>query len=277
MRGTRKATGFFIAGTDTGVGKTFATCSLAAGLRKRGQKVGVMKPVETGVRSATIDASQSMGQGEINQHDSVLLRNAAQVEDSLDLISPLRFSLPAAPNVAAKFENRQVDLACVRDAFAKLQKRHEILLVESAGGLLSPFDDTRSMADLARILGLPILLVTRAALGAIHHTRACLEAARAHELCIAGVLISHTHFPLAIGEPENLAFLRSELGELLWGELPFAKEIDSNRLAQNAGSDAFRSTQDDREIERGFFWERILRAIRDPLESEFAMHPSSQE
>lgn len=262
MSSINEAAGFFIAGSDTGVGKTVVACALAAGLRRRDFDVGVMKPVETGVGAATLHTLKNAEQGSeaagtqgarvfSAQHDSVSLRDAAQVDDPLELIAPLQFSLPAAPNVAANFENRRVDLERVRAAFAKLEKRHSLLLVESAGGLLSPFDDTRSMADLARELRLPVVLVTRAALGTIHHTRLCLEAARARELHVAGVVISHTHAPLALGEAENLAFLRDELGELLWGELPFAGgSLQTNPLVTDYAN-----------LDSGFFWKPILDAL----------------
>lgn len=304
MSSVNETAGFFIAGSDTGVGKTVVACALAAGLRRRGFDVGVMKPVETGVGAATPDTPKNAEQGRdatgsgsaqtgrnrapnlTGQRDSVSLREAAQVDDPLELIAPLQFSLPAAPSVAAKFESRRVDLERVLAAFAELQKRHALLLVESAGGLLSPFDDERSMADLAGELRLPVVLVTRAALGTIHHTRLCLEAARTRALRVAGVVISHTHGPLALGEAENLAFLRDELGELLWGELPFAPDSLQSFPAQTVRAGASPSTHPTASLrlqpssrvgwlfsanvdfERGLIWERIL-SVLPKLERKF--------
>jgi dethiobiotin synthetase len=201
------ARGWFITGTDTGVGKTVVTCALARALRSRGANVGVMKPIETGV-------------GRDGPLDALALREAAGCDDPLDTICPQQFALPAAPSVAAEAEGRQVDLAAVRSAFARLAARHSPLLVEAAGGLLAPAAAGVTMADLARELGLPLLLVTRASLGTINHTRLAIEAVRARGLPLAGVVISHSSGPLSGADEANCQALRDELGPVLVGEVP---------------------------------------------------------
>ena len=128
--------GLFITGTDTGIGKTLVGCALARGLRRAGVDVGVMKPVETGVTEA-------------GPLDALALRDAAGVQDELELICPLQFTMPAAPEVAAMAEHRHANPDAIRIAFDTLARRHEALLVEGAGGLLVPFDEKRTMADLA--------------------------------------------------------------------------------------------------------------------------------
>lgn len=199
--------GFFVTGSDTGVGKTLVACALVRALRRRGLDVGVMKPIETGVTAA-------------GPADAQALRDAAGAPDPLEAVCPQRFALPAAPNVAAAAEGRAVDLAAVRCAWATLAARHAWLVVEGAGGLLVPIDAQTSMAELARELGLPLLLVVRAALGTINHTRLSLEAAAARGLRVAGVVISHAGEPLSQADDANLAALRQELGRLGIGELP---------------------------------------------------------
>jgi dethiobiotin synthetase len=199
--------GFFVTGTDTGVGKTLVACALAAELRARGLDVGAMKPVETGV-------------GRAGPLDALALAAAAGAGDPLDAVCPQRFALPAAPAVAAAHAGLRVDLGAIRRAFALLTSRHEWLLVEGAGGLLVPLQDDFTMGELARELGLPLLLVARAALGTINHTRLTLEAAAARGLRVAGVVISHGAAPIAAAEAANLAALRSALGRLLHGEVP---------------------------------------------------------
>jgi len=199
--------GVFVTGTDTGVGKTVAACALLRALRARGIDACGMKPIETGV-------------GSDGPLDAIALREAAGAKDELELVCPQRFALPAAPTVAAAAEGRRVDLGAVKHAFAALAARHSHLVVEGAGGLLAPAAEGLSMADLAQELGLPLLLVARASLGTINHTRLALEAAASRGLAVAGVVISHGAAALPAADLANLGELRAELGARLVGELP---------------------------------------------------------
>jgi len=199
--------GVFITGTDTGVGKTFVACALARGLREAGVDVGVMKPVETGVPTE-------------GPEDARALRAAAGVEDPIERICPLRFALPAAPEAAARAEGREASLEPIELAFRELATEHAFMLVEGAGGLLVPFAAGLSMADLARTLGLPLLIVARASLGTINHTLLTLEAAEARELEVLGVVVSHSTGALSQADERNLDVLRRALGPRLVGEVP---------------------------------------------------------
>lgn len=201
------ARGVFVTGTDTGVGKTLVACAIARGLRARGVDVGVMKPIETGV-------------GIEGPRDAIALREAAGASDPLELVCPFAFALPAAPTIAAAVEGREIDLAAIQNAFAELASRHEILVVEGAGGLLVPAAKGASMADLARGFGFPLLVVARAELGTINHTLLTLEAAAARGLAVAGVVVSHSGGALSSADGENLEALREALGETLVGEIP---------------------------------------------------------
>jgi dethiobiotin synthetase len=202
-----RARGFFVSGTDTGVGKTVAACALVRAMIRRGLDVGVMKPIETGV-------------GAEGPLDAQALRSAAAAREPLEEICPQTFALPAAPTVAAASEGRAVEMGAIRDAFARLRARHEWLVVEGAGGLLVPAVRDLSMADLCRELELPLLIVGRAALGTINHTLLTLEAAEARGLPVAGVVISHSGGRLSAADAANLEALRDALGTTLVGEIP---------------------------------------------------------
>jgi dethiobiotin synthetase len=221
--------GFFVSGTDTGVGKTVVACALARALRRRGLEVGVMKPIETGV-------------GEAGPLDAQALRSAAAATEPLEEICPQTFALPAAPTVAAASEGRTVEMGRIREALACLRERHEWLIVEGAGGLLVPAAPGLSMADLCREFGLPLLIAARAALGTINHTLLTLEAAEARGLPVAGVVISHSAGRISEADRANLEALREALGARLVGEIPplregefpGAKSIDLDVLLQRA-------------------------------------------
>jgi dethiobiotin synthetase len=199
--------GFFVTGTDTGVGKTLVACALVRAMRGRGLDVGVMKPIETGV-------------GADGPLDAIALREAAAASEPLEEICPQSFALPAAPTVAAADEGLAVEMEAIRDAFARLRQRHEWLVAEGAGGLLVPAARDLSMADLCRELDLPLLIVGRAALGTINHTLLTLEAAEARRLPVAGVVISHCDGRLSEADRSNLEALRAALGDALVGEIP---------------------------------------------------------
>lgn len=203
---TRSA-GVFVAGTDTGVGKTLVACALVRSLRETGVDVGVMKPCETGV-------------GPEGPLDALALQAAAGAQDPLDDVCPERFALPAAPAVAARAEGRPVDLGRIRAAAGRLRERHSFLVVEGAGGLLVPLEAGFSMLDLARELALPVLLVARGALGTINHTLLSLRALEGRGVPLAGVVLSHGPAPLSAPDAANLAWLREALGARLLAELP---------------------------------------------------------
>jgi dethiobiotin synthetase len=216
--------GLFITGTDTGVGKTVVSCALARGLRSAGIDVGVMKPVETGVP-------------EDGPADALALMRAAEVQDGVELVCPVQFELPAAPQAAALHANQSLDMQRIHKAFNELQARHSFMLVEGAGGLLVPFDEKTNMADLATSLDLPVLIVARASLGTINHTLLSLEACAARDLDLAGVVISHSTGVLTDADARNLELLRTALGEQLIGEIP-PQEDPENVRPEDAGLDA---------------------------------------
>jgi dethiobiotin synthetase len=199
--------GCFVSGTDTGVGKTFVGLALVRALRARGVDVGVVKPIETGV-------------GEAGPLDAIALRAAAGATDPLEDVCPQQFALPAAPTVAAAAERRTVDLGAVERAFARIAERHELVVAEGAGGLLVPAAEGVTMADLARRLELPLIVVARAALGTINHTLLTLEAAAARGLELLGVVISHADGELSPADRANLGALHDALGTRVIGEIP---------------------------------------------------------
>ncbi len=204
---TIRQRGYFVTGTDTGVGKTVASCALVRALGDRGVDVGVMKPIETGVESA-------------GPLDAIALREAAGSRDPLDVICPQRFSLPAAPSVAAQAEGRTVDLSSIRRAFDRILANHESVVVEGAGGLLVPTTSLCDMADLATDLDLPLILVARTALGTINHTLLSVREIERRGLELAGVVLSNANGPLSGPDRANLRHLEAALGPRLLGEIP---------------------------------------------------------
>jgi dethiobiotin synthetase len=165
-----------ITGTDTGVGKTVTTAAIAAALAAGGRAVGVFKPVETGV-----------GPAERGDADFVLAVLASR--QSVVSACPYRFAAPAAPLVSAAAEGAVIDPERIRAGFLALRDRYDTVLVEGAGGLLVPIGPRFNMADLALLLGLPLVVVARPGLGTINHTLLTLEAARSRGIEVLGVVL----------------------------------------------------------------------------------------
>jgi dethiobiotin synthetase len=220
MPRAKRARGFFITGTDTGVGKTVVACALAAWYRQRGDDVGVMKPVATGGRR--------MREGNAYRwvsDDARQLVRAARVRDPWSLVNPVCFEEPLAPLTAALRARAPIRWQPIVDVFRRLAARHELLIVEGAGGLLVPLTPTATVADLARRLGLPLLVVARPGLGTLNHTLLTLHAARASGLALHGVVINHAQKPprdamARVAQRTNVAMLRRLARVPVW-VLPF--------------------------------------------------------
>jgi len=157
----RRARGIFVTGTDTGVGKTVVACALAAWGRRRGVDVGVMKPIATGGRWAPADQRWV-------SDDARRLAQAAGSGDPWPLVNPVCCKEPLAPATAAQRARSPIRLDEVLRAFRSLQARHEWLIVEGIGGLLVPLTARATVADLARRLHLPVIVVARPGLGTLN-------------------------------------------------------------------------------------------------------------
>ena len=175
-------TGLFITGTDTGVGKTFVGCGLAALLFSKGKRVGVMKPVETGCE---------LKDGQLRPEDALRLRHFAGSSVPLELLCPYRFALSLAPAVAAEMAGVRIEKEQLVACYEQIAASHDITLVEGAGGLLVPLVGRYTFADLARDLDIPVLVVIGSKLGAINHTLLTLHCAASMGLPVRGYILNH--------------------------------------------------------------------------------------
>lgn len=202
----------FVTGTDTGCGKTAVASALARSIRSTGRRVRVLKPIETGC----VDGEPA---------DARALAAAAGDDAPLERLCPYRLALPAAPEIAARAEDIFLGLAPIEAALAAARADADLVIVEGAGGLLVPITPTLDMAGLAAHLRLPVLVVARATLGTINHTLLTLEAARARELRVLGVVVSHTTAALSDADRRNLDLLLERLPVPLLAELHHGEAI----------------------------------------------------
>lgn len=175
------AQGIFVTGTDTGVGKSIVAATLAYLLRMSGARVGVMKPVTSGCREED---------GCLVSDDALLLCHAAGVECSDD-VTPYLLREPLAPAEAAKIDGVRIDFSRIRESYQRLAAANDVMIVEGAGGLMVPLVGGLLVADLARELNLPLLVVARPNLGTINHTVLTCYAAQQMGLSVAGVIVNN--------------------------------------------------------------------------------------
>lgn len=208
--------GLFITGTDTGVGKTVVACGIARTLREGGLRVGAYKPVCSG--------AERLPSGHPEWPDVAALATAIGGEFPRDRICPQRYIAPLAPPRAAALEKRTVDAELLESGLEWWTSNVECLVVEGAGGLLSPLAHGVSNADLALRLGLPVLVVAADRLGCISHTLLTVEAAQARGLRVAGVVLNQTSPNPDSSSEFNFQDLSSSCPVPLLGVWPFAAE-----------------------------------------------------
>jgi len=211
--GGRKGRGIFITGTDTGVGKTVATCVLGLLLKERGLSVGVMKPVQCG--------------GE----DARILKETLGSPDHTDDINPYFAKESVAPNLAFRRQKTEVQIPRVLAAYEKIRQQHDMTLVEGAGGLLVPITDDYLMVDLVRDLDLELVIVARMGLGTINHTLLTVELARMRGIKIRGVLFCEGGIKEKGAPEQTNPQTISNLGHVhTLGIIPHLKELSAGSL-----------------------------------------------
>ena len=168
---------FFITGTDTGIGKTYIACKLIQQYVAQGYKVVGMKPVAAGC---------DWVDGAWVNDDVLKLEAASNVKAPRALTNPYSFKEPIAPHIAAELEGKIIEIEVIKQAFDELCELADIVIVEGAGGLLVPLNNNCDMADLAKALNIPIIVVVGIKLGCINHAQLTVEAIKARNCRLEG-------------------------------------------------------------------------------------------
>ena len=169
--------GFFIAGTDTGIGKTCVTVALMEEFKMQGYKVAGMKPVASGA---------TMKNGVLRNEDAELIMQACSEPTDYELINPAVFELPVSPHIAARQMKQTIDLSEIKNCYEKLASKNDVVFVEGVGGWRVPISDDQNMVDLVKKLDLPVILVVGLKLGCINHAILTHEAVKANGSALIG-------------------------------------------------------------------------------------------
>lgn len=206
----------YVSGTDTGIGKTLASCALLHALRGHGLRAVGMKPVASGC--ARID-------GEWRNEDALALQAAGAAGIGYAEINPFALEHPLAPELAARDAGIEVSLPPILDAHARLSAHADALIVEGVGGWAAPLSATLMQADLVRALRVPVLLVVGLRLGCLNHALLSARAIAADGVHLAGWIASHVD-PAMERVDDNLAMLRARMPAPCWGVLPHVPDAD---------------------------------------------------
>ncbi len=203
--------GFFVAGTDTGVGKTLVAVGLLRRFGALGLRAAGMKPIAAGCegRNDDVEALLAAGMGGLDR----------------SLVCPYLFKPPIAPHIAAAEAGMKIDLAVIEMAFRQLRNQADVLIVEGVGGFRVPLDERADAGAIPKRLGLPVILVVGLRLGCLNHALLTQEAIEAEGLELAGWVANRVD-PAMARAKENIEALSQRLRAPLIAEVPFGAPSD---------------------------------------------------
>jgi len=207
---------YFVTGTDTEIGKTLVSCAILYGLVQHGWRSVGMKPVAAGAE--WID-------GVWRNEDVTALQAVSNVQADLKLVSPYLFKMAAAPHIAARQEQCQIEIEMILQSYHQLRSLAKAVVVEGVGGFRVPFSATEDSSDLAQQLALPVVLVVGMRLGCISAALLTAEAIRARGLQLAGWVANSAQTEMAQLQ-ENISALRERLEAPYLGYIPHLNHPD---------------------------------------------------
>ncbi|MFH1191252.1 MAG: dethiobiotin synthase [Candidatus Omnitrophota bacterium] len=208
--------GIFVTGTDTGVGKSMVTGFLAKYLRQKGYQVVTQKWVQTGSRESV----------DINLHLKIMGVSRSAIKGYLDCVCPYVFKLPASPHLAARAENKKIQISKIKKSFKLLSLKFDFVIVEGIGGALVPVNEKRLVIDIAKELGLPVLVVAQNKLGAINQILMTLEVLKSRKMKILGVLFNNCPGQNKLILNDNPEIIKKMTQQKILGVLPWNKRFD---------------------------------------------------
>lgn len=209
---------YFLTGTDTEVGKTFATCALLHRARQAGLRAAGLKPIAAGTDAQGVN------------DDVARILDANSVALPTHVVNPYCFAPPIAPHLAAEQAGTTIDFARIGDTVTTAKNAAEFVIVEGAGGFRIPLGGDRDSADLAQALALPVILVVGIRLGCLNHALLTAEAIQARGLVLAGWIANQID-PAMAHAAANIETLAARLPGPLLGELPFCATADASAVA----------------------------------------------
>lgn len=217
------ASGYFVTGTDTGVGKTAVALGLMHCLQAQGYRVAGMKPVASGCETTPAG---------LRNADALQLQRQSSVATDYALVNPYAFAPAIAPHIAAQQAGVRIELDTIQSAYTELAAQMDRVVVEGVGGWLVPLNERETLADLACKLELPVILVVGIRLGCLNHALLSAAAIGHAGLQLAGWVANRLP-PEADCAGENINALKSRLPAPLLGIVPALDMPGASEIAQH--------------------------------------------
>jgi len=213
---------FFVTGTDTDVGKTCVSASIAKHLRDIDVDVGVMKHFESGYK-ATLDSVSE---------DVKILMKYSGVKDPIDLVNPYYFEIPTSPYDASKQLNLEIDIYKVIESYKQLASLHDVVIVEGFGGIMTPISKYNFVSDLISDLQLSSFIVTGSKIGVVNHFMLTYEHVRQKNLNLKGILVNQN-----VSDGYELTNLKHQIfgltGRIVFGAIPYNHSFTIESYVEN--------------------------------------------
>jgi len=213
---------YFITGTDTGVGKTLVACALLRAFVRQGNKAVGMKPVAAGC----VETAAGWRCEDVEN-----LRAAGNVAAPQELINPYALTLPVAPHIASARMGLDIRLGKIEQSCLKLREMAEVVVVEGVGGFMVPLNGREDTADMAQLLGLPVIMVVGLRLGCLSHALLSAQAIRQRGLTLAGWVANQIEPDMPFVQ-DNIAALEQRLKGPLIGVVPYRPGLSAEEMAR---------------------------------------------
>lgn len=214
------AQSYFITGTDTEIGKTVVSAMLIRYFIGRGEQVIGMKPVASGAKPVT---------NQLQNDDAMQLIKASNVSADYDLVNPYCFEPPIAPHIAAQQQGTEISVATIQQSYQQLANKSDRVIVEGVGGWQVPLNETQTVADLAKTLSLPVILVVGIRLGCLNHAMLTAQSILATGCVFAGWVANEVQPETAFVE-ENIQSLVNRLPAPMLARVGFSEYTQQDTI-----------------------------------------------
>lgn len=218
-----KVSGYFIAGTDTSVGKTAIAAALIQKLAGDGSRVAGMKPVASGCRNTALG---------LRNEDAEILMAVSSVSLDYELVNPYAFAPAIAPHLAAYEAGQKIELEHVLDCFERIAGSSDLVVVEGVGGWRVPLGRVITTEHMAKALNLPVILVVGMRLGCLNHALLTVDAIANAGMVLAGWVANRVDLHMERVD-ENIETLRQRIDAPLLGRIPYVQNFEPATIAQH--------------------------------------------